>query len=66
MNALFDLNAPAWIWGAPGIGKSESVYQVASARAAAAGHDAHVTDIRLSTFDPVPAPAPPPPGMTRM
>lgn len=53
LNALFDLNAPAWIWGAPGIGKSEAVYQVASARAAAAGHDAHVTDIRLSTFDPV-------------
>lgn len=53
LTALFDLDSPAWIWGAPGIGKSEAVYQVASARAAAAGHDAHVTDIRLSLFDPV-------------
>ena len=41
------VNRPIFIWGEPGIGKSEAVAQVAAKRASA------VTDIRLSTFDPV-------------
>lgn len=47
VNALIDADAPAWVWGMPGIGKSEAVAQIAKARGAA------LTDIRLSTFDPV-------------
>jgi len=41
------VNRPVWIWGAPGIGKSEAVAQIAASRGAI------VCDIRLSTFDPV-------------
>ena len=47
LQSLLDVDAPAFIWGAPGVGKSEAVAQVAATRGA------NVTDIRLSTFDPV-------------
>ena len=42
-----DHDKPVWIWGAPGIGKSQAVAQVAHERGAA------LVDIRLSMFDPV-------------
>lgn len=42
-----DADIPAFVWGAPGIGKSEAVEQVARERNAA------FIDIRLSMFDPV-------------
>lgn len=41
------VDRPAWLWGAPGLGKSEAVAQVAASRGA------DLIDIRLSTFDPV-------------
>lgn len=44
---LLDANVPAFIWGEPGIGKSQGVAQVAADRGAA------FVDIRLSMFDPV-------------
>lgn len=39
-------NAPCMIWGAPGIGKSQIVKQVAQ------NNDMGIIDIRLSTYDP--------------
>lgn len=42
-----EMDAPAWIWGKPGIGKSQIVAQIARERGA------DCRDIRLSTFDPV-------------
>lgn len=44
---LIDLNESAFVWGMPGIGKSEIIHQIAADRGAL------VTDIRLSAFDPV-------------
>ena len=32
LNLLIDLRRPVFIWGAPGVGKSEVVAQVAAAR----------------------------------
>ncbi|TJW14419.1 MAG: AAA family ATPase [Mesorhizobium sp.] len=68
LSACLEMNLPVWVWGAPGIGKSEAVYQVATERrrarlAALADSSSKITlgdivkprvvDIRLSTFDPV-------------
>ncbi|EFO30113.1 ATPase associated with various cellular activities AAA_5 [Roseibium sp. TrichSKD4] len=44
---LVDANIPAHLWGAPGIGKSDTV------KALAKGRGADLVDIRLSMFDPV-------------
>ena len=44
---LLDANIPAHLWGHPGVGKSETVQQLARARGA------DLVDIRLSMFDPV-------------
>lgn len=42
-----DANIPAHLWGHPGVGKSETIQQVARDRGA------ELVDIRLSMFDPV-------------
>ena len=47
VNAAIDADIPVMLWGAPGIGKSETVASVADARGAA------FYDIRLNLFDPV-------------
>lgn len=46
-DALAALNIPFFVWGIPGVGKSEAV------AALAAKHGARLVDIRLSLFDPV-------------
>ncbi|MBQ3137648.1 MAG: AAA family ATPase [Clostridia bacterium] len=40
-------------WGSPGVGKSESVYQLADALSAKTGKKVNVTDVRLLLFSPV-------------
>lgn len=47
MREYINADIPVFIWGNPGIGKSESVHQLARE------NDATVIDIRLSLFDPV-------------
>ena len=42
----FKHNRPLFLWGPPGIGKSEIVHQIGKTI------DAHVIDIRLSLWDP--------------
>lgn len=68
LRALLEVDAPAFVWGKPGIGKSEIVFQIASElrriEVAKLGNLSAlelleiakiplVIDIRLSTFDPV-------------
>ena len=43
----------AMLWGAPGVGKSEAVYQVAANLEKATGKRVSVTDVRLLLFSPV-------------
>lgn len=40
-------------WGSPGVGKSESVYQLADELAEVTGKSVDVTDVRLLLFSPV-------------
>lgn len=47
LNCAIDANLPIMLWGAPGVGKSDTVYQVAEARGWP------VRDVRLSQLDPV-------------
>jgi hypothetical protein len=47
IETLIQENLPVWIWGAPGIGKSDIIKQIA----ARLGY--RVLDIRLSMYDPV-------------
>ncbi len=47
LTLFIDADIPAFLWGAPGIGKSDVVKQIADTRGA------HIVDIRLSMFDPV-------------
>ena len=46
ISAAFDQKRPIFIWGPPGIGKSDIVHQIG------AGKNAHVIDIRLSLWEP--------------
>lgn len=41
------------LWGAPGVGKSQAVRQIADRIAAATGKEVHVTDVRLLLFNPI-------------
>lgn len=47
LNTCLDIQRPAFLWGAPGIGKSEVVAQVAKTRGM------ELRDVRLSQMDPV-------------
>lgn len=42
-----DMDEPVFVWGAPGVGKTQAGAQVA------ADKDAHHTDVRLSQYDTV-------------
>jgi hypothetical protein len=44
--AAFDQQRPIFVWGPPGIGKSDIVHQIGESM------DAHVIDIRLSLWEP--------------
>ncbi|MBO6119613.1 MAG: hypothetical protein J6P02_04045 [Lachnospiraceae bacterium] len=41
------------LWGAPGVGKSESVYQISKILEQKTGKKVHVNDVRLSLYNPV-------------
>lgn len=41
------------LWGAPGVGKSQAVRQIAGEVAASTGKQVHVTDVRLLLFNPI-------------
>lgn len=45
--------SPIMLWGAPGVGKSESVYYIAKVLESKTGKKVVVKDIRLSLFNPV-------------
>lgn len=47
LNDLLDIHQPAFLWGPPGIGKSDIVAQVAKAR------KVDLEDVRMNTLDPV-------------
>jgi len=47
VNAALDANVPPFVWGAPGVGKSDVIKALAKRRGAT------LADIRLSMFDPV-------------
>jgi hypothetical protein len=42
-----------FVWGPPGVGKSEGVYQIAANIKNSTGKNVEVTDIRLSMFSPI-------------
>ena len=44
---------PIMLWGAPGVGKSESVFHIAEILTQKTGKEVKVKDIRLSLFNPV-------------
>lgn len=46
ISAAFDTKRPLFLWGPPGIGKSDIVHQVGTAM------NAHVIDVRLSLWEP--------------
>lgn len=46
ISAAFDQKRPIFIWGPPGIGKSDIVHQIGAQK------NAHVIDIRLSLWEP--------------
>jgi len=46
ISAAFDQKRPIFIWGPPGIGKSDIVHQIGASK------NAHVIDIRLSLWEP--------------
>jgi len=46
ISAAFDQQRPIFIWGPPGIGKSDIVHQIGASK------NAHVIDIRLSLWEP--------------
>lgn len=56
---LIKLDMPGWVWGSPGIGKSEIYAQIAREL------DYNMTEIRLSLFDPVDLRGLPVPDMER-
>lgn len=41
------------LWGAPGVGKSQGVRQIAEAIESSTGKNVHITDVRLLLFNPV-------------
>ena len=41
------------LWGAPGVGKSQGIRQIASKIEASTGKRVHVTDVRLLLFNPI-------------
>ena len=41
------------LWGAPGVGKSQAVRQIADRIAARTGKAVHITDVRLLLFNPI-------------
>ena len=45
--------SPIMVWGAPGVGKSESVYNIARELEVKTGKKVTVLDVRLSLFNPV-------------
>lgn len=45
--------SPIMLWGAPGVGKSETVYHMAKALEEKTGKKVNVKDVRLSLFNPV-------------
>ena len=47
LNSLISIRQPAFLWGAPGVGKSQIVAQVAESRGVA------LRDIRAVLLDPV-------------
>ncbi len=51
LNGLIDVRLPAFIWGSPGIGKSEIVAQVAESRATPK-KPYELRDVRLGLMDP--------------
>lgn len=49
---LASLPAP-FLWGPPGVGKSDAIYQIAERVATLTGKKTHVTDVRVLLFSPV-------------
>ena len=51
LNGLINVRLPAFIWGSPGIGKSDIVAQVAASRSTAK-KPYELRDVRLGLLDP--------------
>lgn len=49
----FNAVPSAMLWGAPGVGKSQAVRQIAEAIQRRTGKRTHVTDVRLLLFNPI-------------
>ena len=52
-NLPLNLLPSIMLWGAPGVGKSQGVYQLAAGIEAGTGKPVHVTDVRLLLFNPI-------------
>lgn len=52
-NTLFKSLPSIMLWGAPGVGKSQAVRQIAGSIQERTGKRVHVTDVRLLLFNPI-------------